>query len=394
MRRATKVILGGTALTALLVAYAPGPAAASPPVTTGASGYSAAANSGTASMKATLQLSGSLGGLLSGVVGPVVQNALNPLVSALQATTNSLVASTLGSSSALTASTPSFQGTESYTGFPNDTWPAACVASDTTTPCYQAASTNVSSSLVNLGVPVLRGYTQQNKSGANPIYGRAQVTNPSVALPLVATVPGLPANGSLLTASAVNSYAACPSNATAPSVGISAANVQLLGGLIGVTLSGNSIGSVTVAGKSYALNSLPATAIAGVNLGTYGSALKITIPLTLQQLELGLGLSSSVISTLEANAVANDSLTLTVIVGPSSSVTSTSAKAWGLGISADLSGSLAFNIAGLVGATVSVPTGIGGGNLGNVLDARLAYTACKAGSAGATSTPAVPPALI
>jgi hypothetical protein len=294
----------------------------------------------------------------------------------------------------LTAGTPSFQGSESYSGFPGDSWPSSCSASDATTPCYQAANTSVASSLVTLGVPVLRGYTQESTGGPNPIYGRAQVTNPSVTLPLVATVPGLPANGSLLTASTVNSYAACPNNGSAASAGVSAASVQLLGGLIGVGLSGNSVSSVTIGGKSYSLASMPSTAIAGVNLSTYGSALKVTIPLTLQQLELGLNLSNSVISTLNANAIANDSLTLTLIVGPNTTVTSTTAKAWGLGVAADLSGSLSFDIAGLVGATVTVPSGIGGGNYGNVLDARLAYAACKAGSASATSTPAVPPALI
>ena len=161
-----------------------------------------------------------------------------------------------------------------------------------------------------------------------------------------------------------------------------------------MTLASNAISTVTVAGTSYTLNNLPATAIAGVSLGTYGSALKITIPLTLQQLEVALSLSASAISQLNANANASTSLTLTVIVGPNSVVTSTSAKAWGLGIGVDLSGSLGFNLAGLVGATVSVPTGIGGGNYGNLLDARLAYSACTSAASNPTSTPAVPPALI
>jgi hypothetical protein len=395
MRTRAKAISATSALALVLATYAPMRAAAvSPPVTSGASAYSAAASNGSGSLAASLSLSGSLGGLLQGVIGPIVTNALNPLVAALQASTNSLVASMLGASSGLTAGTPSTQGSAIYTGFPADTWPSPCPQPGTT-PCYTASSTNLASSLVTATVPVARGYTQQNSGGAKPIYGRAQLTNPSVSVPFVPTVPGLPASGQLVSANAVNSYAACPNDGTAPSTGVSAANLQVLGGLVGVTIASNStISSVTIAGKSYTLATMPSTAIAGVNLSTYGSALKVTIPLTLAQVELGLSLSSSVISTLNANATANDALTLTAIIGPNSSITATSASAWGLGIGVDLSGSLTFNLAGAVGATVSVPTGIGGGNYGNVLDARLAYATCKSGASSSTSTPVVPPALI
>lgn len=396
MRAATKTASLTGVLALLIATYVPGRAAAAPtPVTAGSSSFSSAANSGTGSMSASLTLAGAIGGLLQPIVGPIVSGGLNPLISALQSTANTLVAGTLGASSGLSASTPTYRGTQNYTSFPNDTFPALCPNPDGTTPCYQASNTNVSSSLVSLAVPLLKGYTQENATGTIPMYGRAQVTNAAVGLPFIPTVPGLPANGSLLSAAAVNSVAVCPNNgSTAPSAVVSAANVSVLGGLIGLTIASNAIGTVTVAGSSYTLNNLPATAIAGVNLGKYGSALKITIPLTLQQLEVALSLSSSVVSQLNANANASTSLTLTVIVGPNTVVTSTSAKAWGLGIGIDLSGSLGFNLAGLVGATVSLPTGIGGGNYGNLLDARLAYSACTSAASNPTSTPAVPPALI
>jgi hypothetical protein len=248
---------------------------------------------------------------------------------------------------------------------------------------------------VNFTVPALKGYTQENKGGTLPMYGRSQVTNPSVSVPFVATVPGLPASGALLSAAAVNAYASCPEDgSTAPSAGVSAANVSLLGGLISMSLANNAIGTVTVSGTNYTLNTLPASAIAGVYLSKYGSALKISIPLTLQQLEVALNLSSSVSSTLNANANSSASLTMTVIVGPNTVVTASSAKAWGLGLGVDLSGSLGFNLAGLVGATVAVPSGIGGGNYGNLLDARLAYSACTSAASSPSVTPAVPPALI
>jgi hypothetical protein len=396
MRAATKTASLTGALALLIAAYVPGRAAAAPtPVTAGSSSFSSAANSGTASMAASLSLAGALGGLLQPIVGPIVAGGLNPLVSALQSTTNSLVASTLGASSGLSASTPSFRGSENYNNFPNDSFPSQCPKPDGTTPCYQASNTNVTSSLVTLAVPALRGYTQENQSGTVTMYGRAQVTNASVTLPFIPTVPGLPANGSLLSAAAVNSVAVCPnSGSTSPNAAVSAASVSLLGGLIALTVSNNSIATVTVGGTNYTLNTLPATAIAGVNLSKYGSALKISIPLTLQQLEVALNLSASAIAQLNANATSSASLTLTAIVGPNTVVTSTSAKAWGLGIGVDLSGSLGFNLAGLVGATVTVPSGIGGGNYGNLLDARLAYSACTSAASAPTVTPAVPPALI
>ncbi|MCW2644411.1 MAG: hypothetical protein JWP07_520, partial [Pseudonocardiales bacterium] len=55
---------------------------------------------------------------------------------------------------------------------------------------------------------------------------------------------------------------------------------------------------------------------------------------------------------------------------------------------------LTFNLLGLVGATVAIPTGIGGGNYGNLADLRLGFATCTSGSAVATGTPAVPPALV
>jgi hypothetical protein len=76
-------------------------------------------------------------------------------------------------------------------------------------------------------------------------------------------------------------------------------------------------------------------------------------------------------------------------------VTSRSASAWGLGIGVDLSGDLGFNVLDLVTATVHVPTGVGGGNYGNLLDLRLAYTTCQSGvNLSGTTTKAVPPALV
>ncbi len=78
----------------------------------------------------------------------------------------------------------------------------------------------------------------------------------------------------------------------------------------------------------------------------------MTLPLTLAQVATGLGLPSSVITTLAKYGIAGTSLNLSVIAGPDENVTKTSAQAWGLGLGVDLSGSLGFNLLGLVGATV------------------------------------------
>jgi hypothetical protein len=81
-------------------------------------------------------------------------------------------------------------------------------------------------------------------------------------------------------------------------------------------------------------------------------------------------------------------------------VTNTTAAAWGLGVGVDLSGSLGFTLLGLVGASISIPTGITGTTFGNLLDLRLGYTACSVGaSSGGTgtgpgATQVVPPTLI
>ena len=87
-------------------------------------------------------------------------------------------------------------------------------------------------------------------------------------------------------------------------------------------------------------------------------------------------------------------MALTLIVGPHTSITSTTAIAWGLGIAADLSGKLQFNLLDLVGAQVTVPSGITGPNLGNLLDLRLAYATCQSGVTTPPKTAPIPPALV
>ena len=133
-----------------------------------------------------------------------------------------------------------------------------------------------------------------------------------------------------------------------------------------MTVTNGAITSVKVGSTSYTLTSLPTTAVAGFTLSTYGTSLKLSTTISAAQLVTALGLSGTDVTNLVSYAVSGTALTLSVIVGANSTVTSTTAQAWGLGIGVDLSGSLGFNLLGLVGATVTLASGIGGGNYGNV----------------------------
>jgi hypothetical protein len=231
-------------------------------------------------------------------------------------------------------------------------------------------------------------------ASTNQIFARAQVVGTSLSV--LPAVPSL--LNPLISTGTIDSVSTCPSDGvTSPSAQEAATNVSLLGGLVTFTVAADKLANLVVNGTSYvSITSLPTLSVAGIVVQPYGTSVELTLPLTLAQIASGLGLPLSVITTLGTYGIANTSLNLSVIAGPDENVTKTSAQAWGLGLGVDLSGSLGFNLLGLVGATVSVPTGIGGNNLGNVLDLRLGYTACTTGTAGggSGSGQAVPPALV
>ncbi len=385
-------------LAVLVVGLTPGRAAAGP-VTSGATAYSAPAATGSATLGATLQLTGSIGGLFNWLSGSLT--VLNQVVDVLQGSLNSIVAGTLGTSSNLKANSPAEQSSPGPGAFPGDLpseLPSPCSTTSQTRPCYSATNgvaTLDLPSLVSVGVGGLSGYTQQvSTDAANPIFGRAQVSDVGVSvLPALSTIAA-----PIVSVGAVDSKATCPNVGGAPSVATSATQVQLLSGLLTLNLANGSIASVVVGGTTYPLNNLPAVTVAGFTLSQYGgTALKLVLALSAQQIFGALGVAGAAASTLLSEVTgAQSSLNLSVIVGSSSTTTATTAGAWGLGVGVDLSGSLGFDLLGLVGATVSVPTGIGGGNLGNILDLRLAYTSCASGSGGGPGSGSlvVPPALI
>lgn len=387
----------GVAAVAFVVATAPGAQAAPPPVTTGATAYSAGASTGSANLAATLTLTGAVGGLLDGLIGPIVSSALDPLVSALQSTVNGTVAGVLGAGSANNAGAPAQQAAAPAGTFPNETFPDPCSAASATQPCYRTVNAAVNlPPLANVGAGAVRGFTQQTVVGddpKNPVLGRAQAVGASVSV-----LPGIAALTSpLVGAAAVDAEARCPGDGSAPTASVSATNVTLLGGLVTLDVLNGAIAGLVVNGTSIGvLGTLsPITLASGITVRSYGSALRVDVPITLAQLLAGLGLAGSAVTELLGDVVAT-ALTVSVVVGPNTSVSSTGAKAWGLGVGVDLSGSVRFDLLGLVGARVSLPTGLGGGNLGNVVDLRLAYASCSVGSppGTGTSTPAVPPANV
>jgi hypothetical protein len=201
----------------------------------------------------------------------------------------------------------------------------------------------------------------------------------------------------LVSAGLIDAKANCPNDgSTPPTASVSATSVSVLGGLVTLNVANGAIANLTVNGTSIgALSSLTPTTVGAVKVQSYGTAVKLGVTLSLANLLSTLNLNSSAVSELLGD-VTSSSLTLSVIVGPNTSVTSTSAKAWGLGVGVDLSGSLTFNLLNLVGARVLLPTGISGGNYGNLVDVRLGYASCTSGSASSSpsSTPAVPPANV
>lgn len=395
-RLRTRRLVAATAVVAATVAIGAAPAQASTPITPGATALSIPAYTGTGTLKATLSLTGAIGGLLDNLISPIVNQDLNPLIAALQGlTVNSLVSSALGTSSQYVAGTPSQQTTPAPAAFPNDTVPAPC-GTGYGIPCYSA--TNVAPNLGSssaLSLSSLSGWTQQVASTADatiPMYARSSIASTSVSvLPAITSIVN-----PVVTAGSANAKANCPNDGSAPSAVESGSGVKMLGGLVTFDVSsGGNIANLVVNGVAYSsISTMPSVTVGSVTVSPFGAnAIKTAITLSASSLINGLGLTADATSAL-LNYLSSSSITLNVTAGPSDNVTNSSASAWGLGISADLTGSIGFNLLGLVGATVSIPTGITNGNYGNVLDLRLGYASCQVGAVSSGATPAVPPALI
>jgi hypothetical protein len=419
--RLVKLAICASMTVTVTAALASNAAAAVTVLTPGASAYAAAAGTGSASLQANLQLKGSLGKILDSLIGPIVSQDLNPLVAALQGTVTDAVDAALGASSNLNAATdPSQpQASAAPAAFPTDTLPSPCLATGAQ-PCYQAATSSLNGApLASASLGVLSGYAEQvvqSADSTNPIFARASTANAKVSvLPgLTSLVPGLPsATNPLVAVNLASAKANCPNDGaagatkpvTSPSAVQTTTGVSLLGGLVTFDSANGWPTNLVVNGVSYAdttnagntrpgLLSLSAVTVAGITVARYGQSVIISIPLTPDQIFTALGLPSAVVTALDT-FIPTSSVTLSLVVGSSSTVTATTATAWGLGIGVDLSGSLSFNLLDLVTANVNIPSGVGSGNYGNVLDMRLGYASCQSGiKPGSSAVPAIPPALV
>lgn len=393
-RRTIPAVALAAAVTGMLLTASPAQAAPIV-VTPGATAVSMPTFTGTASSHPNLALTGSLGGLLDGLISPIVNTALNPLVSALQGLSfNSLISSATGSSSSYVASSLDQQVGPAPAAFPADANPVPCGAAYGT-PCYSAATSAITlGPLASLGLNTFSGYTQQvpaTVDATNPILGRAGFSSTTVGV-----LPGVSAIANpIVTTGRVDAKANCPNNGTSPSTAEQASTVSVANGLVTFSVANGDIANLKVNGTTY--GTLPAfagTTVNGIGVDPYGaSAIRLTIPLTAAQLIGGLGLPSSAVTEL-LNDTTGSTMALRVIVGPYDALTTSSGYAWGMGVAIDLSGTLSFNLLGLVGATVALPSGIGGGNFGNVMDLRMSYVSCTSGSFTAAGTPPVPIGLI
>jgi len=401
-----KLVSVGVATTALVLAVGAQPASANPPTSTGATGFASAAYTGSASMKASLSITGALGGLLGSLLTPIVTNLLTPVVSALTGTVSTAIGTVLGPASTYHAASPTIQTGPAPASFPTDLpggLPSPCTSSSATQPCYSAAGSETISAapLASVTLGALSGYTQQVSNASdttNPIFGRAQEASTSVSvLPAISSLAN-----PLVATGLVDSKANCPNDgSSSPSASASGTNIRLLGGLITLSVVSGSIASLTFNGTTYAsLSTLPTVTAAGVTVQPYGDSVIVSLSLSLAQILAGLGLASSIVTPLLSYGNTGTSLTLSLVVGPNTDVTNTTATAWGLGVGVDLSGSLAFSLptgsvgTPLVGATIAIPTGITGSTFGNLLDLRLAYSACAVGTTSVGATQVIPPELI
>lgn len=397
-----RIVLAAATAAACVATVQAGSAAASPPITPGSTAFSTPSYTGTGTVRATLALTGSLGGLLDGLIGPIVNQDLNPLVDALKALSfNSLVSAALGVSSSYTAGTPSFETTPAPGAFPAETVPPAGCGDAAGLPCYDASSNLAPAlgSLASIALSRVSGYTQQLQNSADvhqTMFGRSRVAGPSVSV-----LPGIAGLANpLASSSTVDSKALCPNDGTDPDATSNVSSVTLLGGLVRFSVVDGDVATLTVNGVSYTgVATLPTVTVGAVTISPYGgTAVRVAVAISAAQILGAIGLPASITSVLLGD-VPTASLSLNVIVGPRSALTTTSSMSTGLGIAVDLSGSIGFTLLGLVGASVTIPSGATGGNFGNILDLRLAYATCTVGAypgspGSGSSAKAIPPALV
>ncbi|MFN2518654.1 MAG: hypothetical protein ABR604_06350 [Jatrophihabitantaceae bacterium] len=198
----------------------------------------------------------------------------------------------------------------------------------------------------------------------------------------------------------------CPAIGTgSPTSTVAMSDINLVGGLVRARMaSGKSLTDISLnQGSWQSINGVGThlTTVPGhadLQIATNGSYLQVSQTIGVSRLLAGLGLGG-LFSGLPGQVDTNDSnLTLSITVGPgSAAVGTTGIEAWGLAVGVDVSGTIAvkqLSSLGILGGTalITVPTGITGTHLGNLLDLKLAYANCTSGALAQTKP--IPPALI
>lgn len=324
------------------------------------------------------------GGLLAPFKG-VVDGVVSPLTAGLTSMPSTLLS---GLAEDLVAAGLSATGAATNLVAPATGFPSCSASGWTSGNCYGPLVPALGlSSLLGLNTGVVQGYAN---GGGGTWSSRSQVAGPDLS------VLGIDI-GDLGVAEASASCATggqCTASETLT-------DTSLLGGLVKLQLaSGSGLLQVSLAGAPFVNISSLGTTLTPVNslvsVAADGKLLKVRIGLDLDQLLGGLGLSG-LVSGLAPLVSLSTTADLTLVIGPGDHVvTNTSAEAWGLGISLDLTADVDVSVlGGLASLDVGVDSGLASSGDGNLLDLELAYSNASAGSIAPPSNGSwVPPALV
>lgn len=369
-RTRTRLLAGAVAPVMAFAVVAAVPAApANASTTTRGNAYAAAAAVGAASgLTVQTQTTGLLG-FLSPILSAVIDPLLSTLTSVIPSIVSQLTSAVIGSGwSANNAGTP-------VTAPTNGSYPNTCSSPWDSADCYGANLTVGTDSILSINLGTAQGYAAYDSTGFT---GAARETNAGIHLLGV----------SLLSLGTVESTAHCDTTGTCTQT----QDVQGLGlanNLVSVTLAnGSNLLSATLGGLP-----IPVSGIS-IPLGLAGITATASLTGNLLTVQLGVSLDQllSILSIGGLTGTPSASIMFTLTVGPGNLPASGSTGAWGLDLGLDLAASISINILGLAGVSVSIPTGIGGGNYGNLFDLKLAYSRANAPQASGGTW--YPPGLI
>lgn len=206
-------------------------------------------------------------------------------------------------------------------------------------------------------------------------------------------------------ATAASASVNCPTTGNgSPSASVSLSDIQLVNGYVKARLRNGTYEASVDGGTSWAsVRDIHLTTVPGhadLKIVGDGDLLEVQETIGVDRLLAGLGLGGLFSGLPGQIDTTSSNLTLTMTVGPGSSTAqgANGMAAWGLGVGVDVAGTIVVkqlsNLGVLGGsATITVPSGIGSGHYGNVMDLKLAYATCTGGAAPSPVT-RIPAGLI